>query len=45
MTTYNFQATIASSGYHVYKETTWFNIKVNEKVKIEIETKPNFDCS
>ena len=39
MFTYNFQATIASRGYHVYKETTWSNAKVNEKVKIEIETK------
>ena len=38
MFTYNFQATIASRGYHVYKETTWSNAKVNEKVKIEIET-------
>ena len=38
MSTYNFQATIASRGYHVYKETTWSNAKVNEKVKIEIET-------
>ena len=38
MSTYNFQATIASHGYHVYKETTWSNTKVNEKVKIEIET-------
>ena len=36
--TYNFQATIVSRGYHVYKETTWSNAKVNEKVKIEIET-------
>ena len=38
MSTYNFQATIASRGYHVYKETTWSNAKVNEKVKTEIET-------
>ena len=38
MSTCNFQATIASRGYHVYKETTWSNAKVNEKVKIEIET-------
>ena len=38
MSTYNFQATIASSGYHIHKETTWSNAKVNEKVKIEIET-------
>ena len=38
MSTQNFQATIASRGYHVYKETTCSNSKVNEKVKIEIET-------
>ena len=38
MSTCNFQATIASRGYHVYKETTWPNAKVNEKVKTEIET-------
>ena len=38
MSTYNFQATIASRGYHVSKETTWLNAMVNEKVKIEIET-------
>ena len=38
MSTSNFQATIVSRGYHVYKETTWSNAKVNEKVKIEIES-------
>ena len=38
MSTCNFQATIASRGYHVYKVTTWLNEKVYEKVKIEIET-------
>ena len=38
MSTYNFQATIASRGYLVYKETTWSNAKVNKEVKIEIET-------
>ena len=38
MPTDNYQATIAWRGYHVYKETTWTNAKVNEKVKIEIET-------
>ena len=38
MSTYNFQVTIASRGYNVYKETTWSNAKVNEKIKIEIET-------
>ena len=38
MSTNNFQATIPSRGDHVYKETTWSNANVNEKVKIEIET-------
>ena len=38
MSTYNFQATIALRGYHVYKEATWSNAKVNEKVKSEIKT-------
>ena len=38
MSTYNIQATIASRGYRIYKETTWSNAKVNEKVKVEIET-------
>ena len=38
MPTYNFEATIVSRGYHLYKETTWSNAKVNEKVKTEIET-------
>ena len=38
MSTYNFQATIVLRGYHVYKQTTWSNAKVNEKVKIEIKT-------
>ena len=37
MNTYNFQATITSGGYSLYKETTWSNAKVNEKVKIKIE--------
>ena len=37
MSSYNFQVTIASRGYHVYKETTWSNAKVNEKVKIGTE--------
>ena len=38
MSAFSFQATIASRGYHVYKDTLWSNAKVNEKVKIEIET-------
>ena len=38
MSLYNFQATIALRGYHIYKKTTWSNTKVNKIVKIEIET-------
>ena len=38
MSTYHFQATIASRWYHVYTEPTLLNAKVNKKVKIEIET-------
>ena len=34
MSTYNFQAAIASHGY---QETTWSNAKLNKKVNIEIE--------
>ena len=39
MSLFDFQATIASRGYHVCKETTWSNAKVSEKV--ETETKAN----
>ena len=35
---FGFKAIIASRGYHVYKEITWSDAKVNAKVKIEIET-------
>ena len=38
MSLYNFQATIALRGYHIYKKATWSNTKVNKIVKIEIET-------
>ena len=31
---------IASRGYHVYKETSWSNAKVGNEVKVEIETDP-----
>ena len=36
---YSFTATVASRGYHVYKNTSWTNAKVGEKVTVEIETK------
>lgn len=28
----------ASRGYHVYKEASWSNAKMNEEVKVELET-------
>ena len=34
----SFKAIIASSGYHVYKEMSWSNAKINRKVKVELET-------
>ena len=37
MSTFDFQATIASRGYHVNKETSWSNAKVSEKVKTKTE--------
>ena len=36
---YSFTATVASRRYHVYKNTSWTNAKVREKVTIEMETK------
>ena len=30
MSTYNFQATVASGWYYVYKKTTWSNAKVEK---------------
>ena len=32
------KAIIASRGYHVYKETSRSNTKINEEVKVELET-------
>ena len=40
MTTFSFDAIIASRGYHVYKDTTWPNAEVGEQVKVELETNP-----
>ena len=34
---YSFQATVAAQGYHVYKNTTWDQAKVGDKVLVEIE--------
>ena len=36
---HSFTATVASSGYHVYKKISWANAKVGEKVTVEMETK------
>ena len=36
---YSFTATVASRGYHVYKNTSWTNAKVGEKVTVKMETK------
>ena len=35
---FSFKAIIASSGYHVDKEMSWSNAKINCKVKVELET-------
>ena len=32
------KAIIASHGYHIYKETSWSNGKIDEEVKVESET-------
>ena len=37
---YNFEVKIASRGYHVYKETTWMNASVDDRVNGDIETNP-----
>ena len=33
----SFKAIIASRGYHVYKETSWSNAKLDGEVKVELE--------
>ena len=33
----SFKAIIASRGYHVYKETSWSNAKLNDEFKVELE--------
>ena len=35
---YSFEATVAALGYHVYKNTTWDQAKVGDKVLLEIES-------
>ena len=38
VTTYSFEAKIASRGYHVYKNTAWVNAKEGDEVQVQIET-------
>ena len=35
---YSFDTKIASTGYLVYRNSTWQNLKSGDKVKVEIET-------
>ena len=35
---YSFRARVAAPGYHVYKNTTWDQTKVGDKVLVEIES-------
>ena len=34
----SFDSKIAARGYHVYKNTTWKNAKVDQKVKVQVKT-------
>ena len=34
---FSFIAIVASREYHVYKETSWSNAKLNDEVKVELE--------
>ena len=35
---FSFKAIITSRRYHIYKETSWSNEKLNDGVKVELET-------
>ena len=35
---FSFKAIITSREYHVYQETSWSNAKLNDGVKVELET-------
>ena len=35
---YSFKAKIASRGYHLFKETTWNNVKEGDSVGVDLET-------
>ena len=34
---FSFKAIVASRGYHVYKETSWSDGKLDGEVKVELE--------
>ena len=34
----SFQAKIASQGYHVYKNTTWVDVREGDAVQVDMET-------
>ena len=36
---YSFAVTVASRGFHVYKNTSWTNVKMGEKVTVKMGTK------
>ena len=38
MDAFTFTAALASSGYPVYKATSWINVKVGDKGTVELET-------
>ena len=38
MSHYDFKDIISLRGYHLYQETAWSGAKVNDKIKIEIES-------
>ena len=38
MDAFTFTATVASSGYRVYKKTSWIKAKVGDKVTVELKT-------
>ena len=39
--TCSFEAKIASSGYHVFENTTWVNAREGGEVQVEIKTNKN----
>ena len=38
---YSFQATVSARVYHIYKNTTWDQAKVGDKVHVKIESDKN----